>query len=72
MEECASNASCSQVSPSFDSARKYLEPGRFFRWITWAYAERQVLVLWMIHVVATLMIWGTYKWVSSYSTRQWR
>jgi len=42
----------------FDMARQYLNPGRFFRYVTYLYAQRKELVFLAIHIVSTLVVWS--------------
>lgn len=42
----------------FASAKKHLPPGLFFRLIMWLYAERKMVMLSLMHFVATMVIWG--------------
>ena len=44
----------------FQKARQYLNPGRFFRLVTFLFAERKLLTFFWVHAIATLVVWGTY------------
>lgn len=44
----------------FDKARHYLNPGMFFRFFTYLYAERKLLTFFCVHFVITLVVWGEY------------
>ena len=45
----------------FANAKEKLPPGRFFRIVMWLYAERKMVMLSMIHFVATMVIWSELK-----------
>jgi hypothetical protein len=48
----------------FQKARDHLNPGPFFRFVTYFYAERKIAVFLLIHAVCTLVVWGklhTYR-----------
>ena len=47
----------------FASAKENLPPGRFFRLIMWLYAERKMVMLSMMHFVATMVVWC--KWIDN-------
>jgi hypothetical protein len=42
----------------FQKAYEYLSPGRTFRSTVYLYAERKLFVFFMMHFVATMIIWG--------------
>jgi hypothetical protein len=42
----------------FQKARDHLNPGPFFRFVTYFYAERKIAVFLLIHAVCTLVVWG--------------
>ena len=42
----------------FDKARQCLKPGPFFRFVTYLYAERKLIVFFLIHFMCTIIIWG--------------
>jgi hypothetical protein len=42
----------------FQKAREHLNPGPFFRFVTYFYAERKIAVFLLIHAVCTLVVWG--------------
>ena len=43
----------------FQKARHYLNPGCFFRFVTYWFAERKLFTFFWIHCIATLVVWGT-------------
>lgn len=44
----------------FHKARQYINPGMFFRFFTYLYAERKLFTFFWIHCVATLIVWRKY------------
>lgn len=42
----------------FDKARQYLNPGIYFRFFTYLYAERKLLTFFWVHFIATMTVWG--------------
>lgn len=49
----------SRLSELFTEARQYVgRPGPLFRFATKLYAERSLGVLFLIHVISTLLVWG--------------
>lgn len=42
----------------FDKARQYLRPGAWFRFVTYLYAERKLLVFFFLHFMATMITWS--------------
>ena len=42
----------------FEKARQFLKPGPFFRFVTYLYAERKLVVFFLIHFMCTMIIWG--------------
>lgn len=44
----------------FDKARQYLTPGIFFRFFTYLYSERKLLVFFWIHFMCTMTVWSKY------------
>mmetsp|Transcript_255 Transcript_255/g.620 ORF Transcript_255/g.620 Transcript_255/m.620 type:complete len:915 (+) Transcript_255:51-2795(+) len=44
----------------FTKAREYVQPGAFFKFIAGLYAERQLIVLYSLHFIATMVIWVHY------------
>ncbi len=42
----------------FDDAKQLISFGRVFRFVTWLYSERKLILLACSHFVATLVIWG--------------
>ena len=41
----------------FQKARQYLNPGPSFRLTTYLYAERKLLIFFLVHFVCTMVIW---------------
>ena len=44
----------------FQKARILLNPSALFRGMTYLYAERKLMVFFLVHLVATLVIWGKF------------
>ena len=42
----------------FDDAKQHISFGRIFRFVTWLYSERKMILLACSHFVATMVIWG--------------
>ena len=42
----------------FNKAGQFLKPGPFFRLVTYLYAERKMVVFFLIHLTCTLIVWG--------------
>ena len=49
------------------NAFMYLKPGSIFRYVTYLYAERKLLVLFWAHFVSALIIWGKIKRETGYT-----
>jgi hypothetical protein len=47
----------------FQKARDHLDPGPFFRFVTYFYAERKIAMFLLIHAVCTLVIWGKLQYL---------
>lgn len=52
-----------RVKSLFNKAYEYLNPGRSFRIIISLYAERKLLVFFLIHFACTMIIWCKYKFL---------
>lgn len=55
----------------FHQARQCLTPGPWFRFVTHLYAERKLLIVFWVHLVATLVIWVHFfliKWQEQENT----
>jgi hypothetical protein len=48
----------------FQKARDHLDPGPFFRFVTYFYAERKIAVFLLIHAICTLVIWGKLQYLA--------
>jgi hypothetical protein len=48
----------------FKKAREHLDPGQFFRFVTYFYAERKIAVFLLMHAVCTLVLWGKFQHIS--------
>lgn len=48
----------------FAKARKYVSPGAFFKFVSWLYAERKLVVFFWAHFVATMVIWCKFHVLS--------
>jgi hypothetical protein len=48
----------------FEKAYEYLNPGQAFRATFYLYSERKMLILALIHFVATMIIWRTFSYTS--------
>jgi hypothetical protein len=42
----------------FEKARELLKPGRLSRFVTYLYAERKLLVFFLVHFICTIIIWS--------------
>lgn len=47
----------------FDKAREYLRPSFFFRWVISMYAQRKMVVFFLIHMMSTLVIWAHFAMI---------
>jgi hypothetical protein len=45
---------------TFEQAKNYLKPTPLFRIVNLLYAERKLLVVLLVHLMATLIIWGKH------------
>ena len=60
MKHGATNNEClEQAEAVFKRAKQYLELGPIFRFVSYLYAERKMLVFLAVHVVVTISVWGT-------------
>lgn len=48
----------------FEDAKKFMSFGRVFRFVTWLYSERKMILLCCSHFVATMVIWGECTFLS--------
>lgn len=64
--ESSSDSSTSSISGKdssqddravFEKARNLLNPSRFFRWVTYLYAQRKMNIFFFIHFTSTIVIW---------------
>jgi hypothetical protein len=56
----------------FQKARDHLNPGPFFRFVTYFYAERKIAMFLLIHAVCTLVIWGKSQQIDLLNqTKMW-
>mmetsp|Transcript_21141 Transcript_21141/g.51988 ORF Transcript_21141/g.51988 Transcript_21141/m.51988 type:complete len:329 (+) Transcript_21141:26-1012(+) len=55
--ESDDEVSISDVKDLFHKARLLLCPTKFYRQITYLYAERKLMVFFLVHLVSTLIIW---------------
>jgi hypothetical protein len=44
----------------FSTAHSLLRPSAFYRYVIYLYAERKLMVVFSIHFIATMIIWGKY------------
>jgi hypothetical protein len=50
----------------FDKVRQYLRPGPWFRFITYLYAERKLVIFFLVHFMATMITWSECSvWIIS-------
>ena len=70
--ESSSGSSATSVSENFTSqddkaifkkARNHLNPSRFFRWITYLYAQRKMNIFFFIHFASTIVIWMHFAFI---------
>jgi Ferric reductase like transmembrane component len=47
----------------FQKARQYLRPSFFFRWVISLYAQRKMVVFFLIHLMSTLVIWAHFAMI---------
>lgn len=55
--ESDDDSSISDIKELFAKARHLLCPTAFYRQITYLYAERKLMVFFLVHLVSTLIIW---------------
>jgi predicted ferric reductase len=59
-DEDLSNSSDSDTRALFQKARQLLCPTRFYRQVTYLYAERKLMVFFLVHLVSTLIVWSHF------------
>eukprot|EP00523_Entomoneis_sp_CCMP467_P009232 CAMPEP_0168737822 /NCGR_PEP_ID=MMETSP0724-20121128/10600_1 /TAXON_ID=265536 /ORGANISM="Amphiprora sp., Strain CCMP467" /LENGTH=857 /DNA_ID=CAMNT_0008785115 /DNA_START=132 /DNA_END=2705 /DNA_ORIENTATION=+ len=47
----------------FHRATQHIKPGPFYRWIVYLYGERKLWVFFLLHTVATLVIWTHFAMI---------
>ena len=68
--ESDDEASISDVKDLFHKARLLLCPTEFYRQITYLYAERKLMVFFLVHFVSTMIIWCKQNLQSGSSNHQ--
>ena len=55
-----SDSSRTNVKRLFKKAYEYLNPGKTFRAAAYLFAERKLMVFFLVHFAATMIIWRKY------------